>query len=208
MAKNEKKKSTFGMTIRRMLGIKPKENMSFQEEEALQSPLRVIVRNFINKKTAMFGLIIFFIVFLIVMVGPLFLPMDLGYSDSSLVNVAPGYDMMDVPKEMIQNGVRAIAPGTTYGLGLDNNGKVYAWGKTKISETIDLADIPEDVQAADIIDISAGADHVVALSADGELFVWGNDRLGQANYQMESERILLALRNVIIYWLLMRSKFG
>jgi len=187
MAKNEKKKSTFGMTIRRMLGIKPKENMSFQEEEALQSPLRVIVRNFINKKTAMFGLIIFFIVFLIVMVGPLFLPMDLGYSDSSLVNVAPGYDMMDVPKEMIQNGVRAIAPGTTYGLGLDNNGKVYAWGKTKISETIDLADIPEDVQAADIIDISAGADHVVALSADGELFVWGNDRLGQANYQMESD---------------------
>ena len=64
---------------------------------------------------------------------------------------------------------------------------MYTWGKTKISSAIDLSDIPEEVQAADIIDISAGMDHVVALSSDGELFVWGNDRLGQANFQMNSE---------------------
>lgn len=184
MATKEKKKtSTLGAALRRMLGMKPKAELSFQEEEALQSPIRVIVRNFAHKKTAMFGLIVFVIIFIIMMVGPLLLPIDLGYSDSSLVNVAPGYDMMDVPKELIRNGVRAIAPGTTYGLGVDDNGKVYVWGKTRISESIDLADIPEKVQEAEIIDISAGSDHVVALSADGQLFVWGNDRLGQADFK-------------------------
>ncbi len=185
--KKRKKQSTFGTALRRMFGIKPKAELSFQEEEALQSPLRVIVRNFAHKKTAMFGIIVFLIIFIIMMVGPLLLPIDLGYADSSLVNVAPGYDMMAVPKELIKNGVRAIAPGNTYGLGVDDNGKVYAWGKTKISATIDLADIPEEVQAAEIIDISAGSDHVVALSADGELFVWGNDRLGQADFMMDSD---------------------
>ncbi len=187
MAKKEKKQSTFGMALRQMFGIKPKKELSYQEEEALQSPLRVVVRNFVSKKSAMFGLIVFLIIFIIMMVGPIFLPIDLGYSDSSLVNIAPGYDMMKVPSEFIENGIRDIAPGATYGLGVDENGKVYTWGKTKISSAIDLSDIPEEVQAADIIDISAGMDHVVALSSDGELFVWGNDRLGQANFQMNSE---------------------
>ena len=68
MAKKDKKQSTFGLTLRRMFGIKPKQTMSFEEEEALQSPGRVIARNFFHKKTAVFGLVIFLAIFLVLLV--------------------------------------------------------------------------------------------------------------------------------------------
>ena len=189
MAKKDKKQSTFGLTLRRMFGIKPKQTMSFEEEEALQSPGRVIARNFFHKRTAVFGLVVFLAIFLFVMIGPHFLPIDLGYADSSLTNLPPGYNMMAVPKEMQEAGIRAIAPGATYGLGVDNNGKVYIWGNTRITDTIDLADVPDEVYEANIIDIAAGSDHVVALDDTGKLYFWGNTRLGQDRYQSNSDLV-------------------
>ena len=53
MAKN-KKSSTIGSALRRMFGMQKKQ-LSFQEEEALQSPGRVIARNFFHRPTAVFG---------------------------------------------------------------------------------------------------------------------------------------------------------
>ena len=111
MAK-EKKSSTFGAVLRRMFGIQKKQ-LNFQEEEALQSPTRVIVRNFFHRPTAVFGLVVFILIFLLVMVGPHYMPIDLGHSDSNLANMAPGYNMMDVPDEMIEEGIADIVAGQT-----------------------------------------------------------------------------------------------
>ena len=47
MAK-QKKISTIGAALRQMFGIKKKE-LNFQEEEALQSPTRVTIRNFFSR---------------------------------------------------------------------------------------------------------------------------------------------------------------
>lgn len=44
MAKN-KKSSTIGSALRRMFGLQKKQ-LSFQEEEALQSPGKVVAKNF------------------------------------------------------------------------------------------------------------------------------------------------------------------
>ncbi len=95
MAKN-KKSSTIGSALRRMFGMQKKQ-LSFQEEEALQSPGRVIARNFFHRPTAVFGVVVFLAIFLFVMIGPIFMPINLGYSDASLANISPGYFMMDVP---------------------------------------------------------------------------------------------------------------
>ena len=188
MAKNKKKTSTFGTVLRRMFGLRKKE-MNFMEEEALQSPGRVAARNFFHKPTAVFGLVVFLVIFIFVMVGPYIWVIDLGQSDSSMVNIGPGLSMMDVSDKLIKNGVRDIVPGATYGLGADMDGRVYAWGYTKVTETIDLGNIPTELTDGSIhvVHLAAGADHAVAADEEGNLYFWGNDRLGQANYQTNTD---------------------
>ena len=184
----QKKASTLGTALKRMLGIKTAER-NFMEEEALQSPGRVALRNFFSKPTAVFGLVGFVIIFLFVLIGPYFLPIDLGYTDASLTNIGPGYNMMAVPDELIKEGIVDMVAGPTYGLGVGKSGSVYVWGHTRVSNTINMKNLPEEVanNAVDVVNLAAGTDHVVALTSEGELLFWGNDRLGQARYESNSE---------------------
>lgn len=183
MAKN-KKTSTIGAAFARMFGMQKKER-SFMEEEALQSPTRVAARNFFRRPTAVFGLVVFILIFLLVMIGPYFMPIDLGHSDSSLTNIAPGYDMMSVPKQMREEGVADITAGQTYGIGLSKAGKVYTWGYTKVSDAIDLKDVPEELTngSVNVKFMAAGEDHAVAVDEDNNLYFWGNNRLFQDQYE-------------------------
>ncbi len=58
------------------------------EEEALQSPLRSVVITS-ARRLSVIGVVVFAIVFLFVMLGPIFLPIDLSYQDNTQIN-APG----------------------------------------------------------------------------------------------------------------------
>lgn len=153
--------------------------LSFMEEEALQSPLRSVISNFRAKKLSMAGLILFLAILLFVLIGPIFLPIDLSQQDNTQINVAPGLNMMAVPEAMKKNGIKKIVPGPTFGLGLDDQGKVYTWGYTQVTQTIDIKNIPDEVKEARITDIAAGYDHAVAIDDQGKIYVWGNTRLGQ-----------------------------
>lgn len=183
MAKN-KKTSTIGAAFARMFGMQKKER-NFMEEEALQSPTRVAARNFFHRPTAVFGLVVFIIIFLLVMIGPYFMPIDLGHSDSNLTNIAPGYNMMSVPDQMREEGVADITAGQTYGIGLSKAGKVYTWGYTKVSDAIDLKDVPEELTngSVNVKFMAAGNDHAVAVDENNEFYFWGNNRLFQDQYE-------------------------
>lgn len=193
MAKN-KKTSTIGAAFARMFGMQKKER-SFMEEEALQSPSRVAARNFFHRPTAVFGLVVFIMIFLLVMIGPYFMPIDLGHSDSNLTNIAPGYNMMSVPKQMRQEGVADIAAGQTYGIGLSKAGKIYTWGFTKVSEAIDLKNLPEELTngSVNVKFMAAGNDHAVAIDENNEFYFWGNNRLFQDQYESNPDlmRVLM-----------------
>lgn len=193
MAKN-KKTSTIGAAFARMFGMQKKER-SFMEEEALQSPTRVAARNFFHRPTAVFGLVVFIMIFLLVMIGPYFMPIDLGHSDSNLTNIAPGYNMMSVPKQMRQEGVADITAGQTYGIGLSKAGKVYTWGYTKVSDAIDLKDLPEELTngSVNVKFMAAGNDHAVAIDENNEFYFWGNNRLFQDQYESNPDlmRVLM-----------------
>lgn len=184
----QKKSSFFGVVLKKMFGIKTNE-LNFMEEEALQSPGRVAVRNFFHKPTAVFGLVVFLIIFVFVMVGPYFFPIDLGYTDASLTNIGPGYDMMDVPEELLNEGVVDIVAGPTYGLGVGASGTVYTWGHTRVSDAININNVPEEIAngSVDIVNLAAGSDHVVALDSEGQLHFWGNTRLGQDRVQSNTD---------------------
>lgn len=191
MKKEKKNRSSL---FTRLFGNRNK-TMSFMEEEQLQSPGRTIVRNFLNNKLGMAGLIIFLIIFLFVMIGPKFLILDLSYSDNTQTNVPPTMSMMKLPEEL-EGNVADITPGTTYGLGVSKDGKVYTWGYTRITDTIDLGNIPEEVLEAKIVNIAAGYDHVVAADENGNIYVWGNNRLGQAQLPTDITNAMMMKRNL------------
>lgn len=191
MANEKKKKNSF---FGRLFGSRNKE-LSFMEEEQLQSPGRTMVRNFLNNKLGMTGLIVFLVIFLFVIIGPVYLPIDLSHADNTQVNVAPGLNMMSLPKGLDGN-VADITPGTTFGVGVDKAGKVYTWGYTKVTDVIDLKDIPEEVLEAEIEQIAAGYDHIVAVDKNGRFYVWGNDRLGQAMLPSDISSAMLMKRDL------------
>lgn len=155
---DKKKKSTL---FTRLFGNRNKVT-DFMTEEQLQSPGRLILKNFLHNRLGMIGLIVFLLIFLLVMIGPKFYTLDLSYQDNTQLNVPPGMNMMSIPDGM-KHKVADISPGTTYGVGVDTDGNVYTWGYTKITETIDLKNIPEEVQNAKIVNVAAGYDHIVAL---------------------------------------------
>lgn len=131
----------------------------------------------------MIGLIVFLLIFLLVMIGPKFYPLDLSYQDNTQLNVAPGMNMMSIPDGM-KHKVADISPGTTYGVGADTDGNVYIWGYTKITDTIDLKNIPDEVREAKIVNVAAGYDHIVAPdenggSMSGATTPWAGQHSGQ-----------------------------
>ena len=107
----KKKKSTL---FTRLFGNRNKVT-DFMTEEQLQSPGRLILKNFLHNRLGMIGLIVFLLIFLLVMIGPKFYPLDLSYQDNTQLNVAPGMNMMSIPEGM-KHKVADISPGTTYGV--------------------------------------------------------------------------------------------
>ena len=82
--------------LKHLFGKRDKE-LDVLQEEALQSPLRTVVRNFTSNRLAFGGLIVFLVIFLIVLIGPIFNPIDLSEKEETQINVAPGLNMMKVP---------------------------------------------------------------------------------------------------------------
>lgn len=174
--------------LKRLLGFGKKEKLDIMQEEALQSPMRTVIKNFMSNKLAMLGLIVFVIIFLVVLIGPLFNPIDLSEKEETQINVAPGLNMMDVPKGL-QGNIKEISTGSTFSVGLDNDGNVYVWGYTKVSNKTDVAkDMPSKKELGNVVSVSAGFDHIMALNDKGEIICWGSNRLGQCKLPREASR--------------------
>ena len=160
---SNKKKEFFLVRWAKRCFLGDRAELSTEEEERIQTPMRAMLSSFVHKPLAMMGLIVFLAIFVFVLVGPHIWPLDLSDQDASLTNLPPSNNMMAVPKEMLAAGVADIASGNTYGLGTDVNGKLYIWGHTRVTDKIDMADIPQEVQDADLTYIAAGTDHCVAV---------------------------------------------
>ena len=187
---SNKKKEFFLVRWFRRCFLHDRPELSTEEEERIQTPMRAMLSSFVHKPLAMMGLIVFLAIFVFVLVGPKIWPLDLSDQDASLTNLPPSRDMMSVPKEMLAAGVADIASGNTYGLGTDVNGKLYIWGHTRVTDKIDMADIPQEVQDADLTYIAAGTDHCVAVAADGQVYVWGNTRLQQDKFTTDMTKAM------------------
>lgn len=191
-----KKKEFFLVRWFKRTFLGQKEVVDLLTEEQMQTPFKTMAKKFLKKGTVRFALITFLLIFALVLIGPNFLVLDLSEQDSTLTNLPPGFSMMKVPDSM-QGKVVDIAPGNTYGIGLDADGHVHTWGVTRITDKIDLANIPQEVQDATLVKLASGSDHAVALDENGQLYVWGNTRLQQDKFSSEMTKEMKKGWNVI-----------
>ena len=167
-------------TFFRLFTGTPAREMTIADER-YDSPSKLAVKRFFRKPLATAAVIILACMFIFVLVGPLFDPVDLSYMESLHTNVAPNTSMMRIPSSMKTNPV-AISSRGTFTAGVDEQGKVYVWGYYgcfSSDKQVDVMIIPDEVKEANIKFIAAGSDHIVAIGDDSTVYAWGAYDNGQ-----------------------------
>lgn len=172
--KDTKKKSSYGSSfkemLRRMFGLGPKQQLSLLEEEQMQSPMRTIIKNFLSRRLAIVGMVVFAIIFITCFLGSALLPLDKNYQDATQQNIRPAFNFMKVPGAL-KNNAKQIDSGSTFGAGIDKNGNLYLWGTL----TDKLKAMPRGM--GKIAQVATGLDHILVLTEDNTMYTWGYDRL-------------------------------
>ncbi len=190
--KNENKvlksMTSFGQTIASLFTFgKKKQPKNILEEEAVMSPVRVIVKNFFRNKLAIIGLTAFVLMLTFVFGGSALFPIDLYDSDPVLQNVQPGTGYLDVPNQLQREGIKQISTGITFSVGLSEQGNVFVWGV----DVRGVKNIPSNIKNERIKAVAAGDRHIVVLTEGGKILGWGNNNFGQAETPFELEGIFM-----------------
>jgi len=144
---------------------------SLMHEELVQSPGKTAMRNFFARKLSIVGVAVFLFIFVTCFLVSFIIPINLNYTDSTRMNLPPALNYLSVPGALVNN-VKALDFGSTFGVGIDMNGKLYMWG-TQTDKVKN--NVPQNMGTLKLI--SAGLDHVVAVAENGRVYAWGNDRL-------------------------------
>ena len=147
--------------------------------EKIESPARLLRENFFRKKAAVFALCFLLFLFLFVFIAPLFVRLDINYTDPLQQNVAPVYSLRRVPRTL-KKQVLDMDGFSNFTVGLAKDGKVAVWGsaKDKLSGR-DMSRLPVEVTETGAVLIAAGKDHALALTREGYLVGWGDKSCGQ-----------------------------
>lgn len=147
--------------------------------EALESPTRLAVKTFFRRKLAVVALVVLVALFLLVFIGPLFLPMDLSFTDAGQANISPNMTMKKVPSAL-KNQISSINGYANYTLGVGQDHSLYMWGYSKDALLgNDYADYPEEIQAGNVYAAASGSDFALAITTEGKVVGWGNSSRGQ-----------------------------
>lgn len=152
-------------------------------DERYDSPGKLAVKRFFRRPAALIAVIVLAAMFLFVIIGPIFAPVDLTETGSEMLhaNVSPTMSMMKLPSSM-KDGTVDISSRGSFTVGLDTDGNVYTWGyyfNHSDDNTRDVLTVPEEVKNAKIIHVAAGSDHCVAIGDDGTVYAWGEYDNGQ-----------------------------
>ena len=147
--------------------------------EKIESPARLLRENFSRKKAAVFSLWFLVALFLFVFIAPLFVRLDMNYTDPLQQNVAPVYSLRRVPRGL-KKQIAEIDGFSDFTVGRSMDGEVFVWGNTKDRlNGRDMSKVPKQIQDQGAVMIAAGKDHALALTKDGFLVGWGDKSCGQ-----------------------------
>lgn len=174
--KSKKKNGIFKMLSNAFKGMifgNNKVELSILEEEQMQSPMRTMVRNFFSRKISVIALVVFLAIFIFCFVYTAINPYDKYFLDITQKNIGPGLEFLNIPKEL-EGNIRDISGGSTYSVGVDNNGKMYTWGSMdpKLAEILKKNPPSQYKLKA----VSAGLNHILAITEDGKAVTWAQNR--------------------------------
>lgn len=172
--------SSFGRMFKRLFVA---EKMSVLEEEAIQTPLKTILKNFTRNRLGMIGLFVFVLFLLFAFGGSKLYPISLTYIELTNGDLPPGRGYLNYPKDLKAQDVKKIVSGVSFSYALKNDGTLVCWGSEPNQQMSNVSDyvlqIPQEVQAAKIVDIAAGGKHIMALDDQGVVYGWGYYGHGQ-----------------------------
>lgn len=178
---------SFGKTLASLFTFGKKEVPVFNlSEEAVLSPTKVIIKNYKRNKLAMFGLVWFVLMIVVVFGGSAVFPIDLYETEPVLRNIQPGTGYTNLPSELNSVGVDTISTGITYSVALGSNGDVYTWG----IDVNNVLSVPKTIAAENLTKIVSGDRHALALTAGGKVYAWGNNNFNQAEVPYEINNVL------------------
>lgn len=193
--------SFFSMFKRLFLRDKPQ--LSVLEEEALMTPAKMIIRNFLRHKLGIIGLIGFICILSFSFVGSYLKPIDLSHTETTLRNIRPGVNYLKYPKALVKEGVKHISSGVSFSVALSEAGNIYVWGTqpTYLLEgfSTSIFKIPAEVKAANIVQVAAGDRHILALDDQGRVYGWGQNNFQQAEIPFELQQKLIVKKVKEIY---------
>lgn len=168
--------SSFKNLFKRAVGG-DKAQMSVLEEEAIQTPLQTIIKNYMRNKLGMIGLAMFIAFLLFSFLGSYLYPIELTYTELPNANLAPGTNYLNVPAAVKAGNVKQIASGISFSVALLDDGSVHVWGTEPNQKLPGVSDyvleIPEEVKNAKITQITTGGKHILALDDQGNFYGWG-----------------------------------
>ena len=187
-------KTFFRWIKRGFFGVK--KEFSALDTEKIESPSKILRQTFFRKKSAVFALIFLVLLFLFVFIAPLFLPLDINYTDPLQQNISPGYSLCSPPRALKKN-VKTIDGFSDFTVGVSHTGELYVWGNTKNRLTkINVKKYPDSVRDEGVVTASAGKDHIAAVTKTGKIVCWGDNSCGQ--FGLESVRGSLPMHEEIV----------
>lgn len=153
------------------------EKLSALEEEAIQTPMKTIVKNFFRNRLGVIGLVCFVCFLLFCFGGSKIFPITSTYTELTNASLRPGTNYLAFPRTLDTTKITKIASGVSFSVALDSDGNITMWGtepNQKQKNVSDLVfDIPQEVKDANIVDITTGGKHVLALDDMGNFYGWG-----------------------------------
>ena len=150
----------------------------WENTETVENPSVLLRKAFFRRKAAVMALIAFAALFLFALIAPVFVKLDVNYTDPLQQNVAPTYSLRRMPRRL-KKGVAETDGFSDFTVGLSREGEVFVWGNTKQNLSgRDMKKLPEEVKEG-CVKIAAGKDHALALTKEGFLVGWGDKSCGQ-----------------------------
>ena len=184
MSQDKKKKMTLGSSFVGMFKrLFVREKLSALEEEAIQTPLQTILKNYARNKLGMLGLVMFVGLLLFSFVGSHLYPIEVTYLELPNANLKPGTNYLKVNSDVTVDNLVDICSGCSFSVALKKDGTLSIWGvepNQKLNGVSDYVfNIPEEVKNAHIVQIATGGNHIIALDDEGNFYGWGYYAHGQ-----------------------------
>ena len=149
------------------------------DSELIVSPGRQVFNRFMERRFAVFSVIVVLIMFAIVFIAPHFMTKYYdAFTETTQKDLPPTMAFMKVPKEL-KNNIKMIDSYGPFSVGLSKDGEVFLWGIERIGASGETMAIPDEVKNAKIAYVAAGQDHAIAIGEDGKFYGWGSNRFGQ-----------------------------